>query len=218
MDSSMALFSSLILMMLSLTFSEANAREILVGGKVDAWKIPTSAAETLNHWAEATRFKIGDWLIWKYDPKQDSVVEVTKENYDKCNTSNPIAEYKDGNSKVKLNRSGPFYFISGAQWKCQKGEKLIVVVLSPNHNKPKPSPPPLAPSPSTVDPKAPTPSPVDPKAPTPSPVGPDPSAPTAMEVGAPAPAPVKNGGAGGWRNGVITPLVVFGSLVGMALF
>ncbi|KAJ4953971.1 hypothetical protein NE237_030803 [Protea cynaroides] len=208
MEFSVALFSSLILMMLFLTFSEAKDREILVGGRVDAWKIPTSAAETLNHWAEATRFKIGDWLIWKYDPKQDSVVEVTQENYDKCNTSNPIAEYKDGNSKVKLNRSGPFYFISGAQWKCQKGQKLIVVVLSPNHNKPKQSPPTPAPSSS----------PVDPKARTPSTAGPDSVTPTAMEVGAPAPASVKSGGAGGWRNGVIAPLVVFGSLVGMALF
>ncbi|KAJ4952625.1 hypothetical protein NE237_029457 [Protea cynaroides] len=206
MDSSLALASSLILMMLFLTFSEANSREILVGGRVDAWKIPTSAAETLNHWAGATRFKIGDWLIWKYDPKQDSVVVVTQQNYDQCNTLNPIAEYKDGNSKVKLNRSGPFYFISGLQWKCQKGQKLIVVVLSPNHNKPKQSPPLPAPSPL----------PVDPKAPTPSPVGPDPLAPTAMEVGAPEPAPAKNG-AGGWRNGVIAPLAVIGSLVGMAL-
>ncbi|XP_043694097.1 early nodulin-like protein 1, partial [Telopea speciosissima] len=192
----MAWASSLILLFLLFTFSEANGREILVGGKSDSWKIPSSAAEALNHWAEATRFKIGDSLIWNYDPKQDSVVEVDQENYDRCNTSNSIAEYKDGNTKVKLNRSGPFYFISGAQGNCQKGEKLIVVVLSPNHDKPKKSPP----------------------SPSPGPVWSDTPVPSPMGFHTPAPAPEKSGGAGGFSGGVVAALMVFGSLVGMALF
>jgi len=31
---------------------------------------------------------------------------------------------------VKLDRSGPFYFISGAEGHCEKGQKLVTVVLS----------------------------------------------------------------------------------------
>lgn len=59
------------------------------------------------------------------------MLQVNKEDYGSCNTSNPIEEYKDGNTKVKLDRPGPHYFISGAKGHCEKGQKLVVVVLSP---------------------------------------------------------------------------------------
>jgi hypothetical protein len=71
--------------------------------------------------------------VWKYDGQKDSVLQVTKEAYAACNTTNPIEEYKDGNTKVKLDKSGPFYFISGAEGHCEKGQKIVVVVLSQKH-------------------------------------------------------------------------------------
>ncbi|KDP33508.1 hypothetical protein JCGZ_07079 [Jatropha curcas] len=119
---------SLVLITLMLGFSEA--KDVLIGGKTDAWKIPSSQSDSLNKWAETARFQIGDSLVWKYDSQKDSVLQVTREAYLSCNTSNPIEEYKDGNTKVKLDRSGPFYFISGAEGHCEKGQKIIVVVLS----------------------------------------------------------------------------------------
>ena len=81
--------------------------------------------------------------VWKYDGGKDSVLQVSKENYANCNTSNPIEEHKDGNTKVKLDRSGAFYFISGAEGHCQKGQKLVVVVLSPRHTVISPAPSPV---------------------------------------------------------------------------
>ncbi|KAJ4950643.1 hypothetical protein NE237_027475 [Protea cynaroides] len=125
---SRALISSLVLIFLLFSLSEA--RDILVGGKNDSWKIPASESESLNRWAEGYRFQIGDSLVWKFDPQTDSVLLVTKKEYVTCNTTSPIAEYKEDNSKVKLDRSGPFYFISGAQGHCDKGQKLTVVVVS----------------------------------------------------------------------------------------
>lgn len=72
--------------------------------------------------------------VFYYDNKNDSVLQVTKENYESCNIEKPLKEYKEGNIKVKLDVSGPHYFISGASTgNCGKGEKLIVVVESPNH-------------------------------------------------------------------------------------
>jgi len=82
--------------------------------------------------------------VWKYESGKDSVLEVTREEYGSCSSSNPIKEYSDGNTKVKLDRPGPFYFISGAKGHCEKGQKLIVVVISPKHTfhriSPAPSP------------------------------------------------------------------------------
>ncbi|KAL0843641.1 hypothetical protein Bca101_016887 [Brassica carinata] len=110
-------------------------REILVGGKSNTWKVPDSTEETLNHWSERTRFKIGDSLLWKYNAENDSVMQVNQKDYERCDRSEPIRGYKDGHTKIELNRSGPFYFISGEEGHCQRGEKLLVVVLSPNHNR-----------------------------------------------------------------------------------
>ncbi|KAL7187226.1 hypothetical protein ACSBR1_037320 [Camellia fascicularis] len=123
--------SVLVFLMMIISFSEA--RELLVGGKTNAWKTPSSESESLNLWAQNSRFLIGDSLVWNYDGNKDSVVEVRKRDYITCNTSSPIAEHKDGNTKVKLDRSGPFYFISGEEGHCEKGQKLIVVVMSAKH-------------------------------------------------------------------------------------
>lgn len=73
------------------------------------------------------------YVVLKYESKVDSVLQVTMENYEGCKTSKPIKEYKDDNTKVELDESGPFYFISGADGHCQKGQKFEVVVMSEKH-------------------------------------------------------------------------------------
>ncbi|KAL5774966.1 hypothetical protein ACOSP7_012523 [Xanthoceras sorbifolium] len=131
MVSSRPLIPILALLFVLFTFSEA--KEILVGGHEDSWKIPPSA-DALNKWAASIRFKVGDFLIWKYDGKSDSVLEVTKEDYESCKTSKPVKEFKEGNTKFELDHPGPFYFISGAEGHCQKGQKVEVVVMSDKHD------------------------------------------------------------------------------------
>lgn len=58
------------------------------------------------------------------------MLQVSEKDFESCSTSSPIAVYKDGSTKVKLDRSGSFYFISGAEGHCEKGQKLVTVVLS----------------------------------------------------------------------------------------
>ncbi|XP_027355677.1 early nodulin-like protein 1 [Abrus precatorius] len=134
--------SSLLLLFLLFGFSAA--KELLVGGKIDAWKIPSSEADSLNQWAERSRFRVGDHLVWKYESGKDSVLEVTKEDYANCSSSKPIKEYSDGNTKVRLDHPGAYYFISGAKGHCEKGQKVIVIVMSQRHSytgiSPAPSP------------------------------------------------------------------------------
>ncbi|KAK6158767.1 hypothetical protein DH2020_006081 [Rehmannia glutinosa] len=149
--------SVVLLIFLFASFSEA--RDLIIGGKPNAWRIPTSESDSLNHWAQKSRFIIGDSLVWEYDGSKDSVLQVTKRDYVTCNTSSPIETYTGGNTKVKLERSGPYYFISGAEGHCQKGQKLIVVVISEKHRhfngvSPAPSPaeiegPAVAPAPTS---------------------------------------------------------------------
>lgn len=54
--------SSSLVLSFFLLFGLSAAKEILVGGKSDAWKIPSSQSDSLNQWAEKSRFQVGDHL------------------------------------------------------------------------------------------------------------------------------------------------------------
>ncbi|XP_018461851.1 early nodulin-like protein 11 [Raphanus sativus] len=122
------------LLLTTVSHAASKPRMILVGGYVGSWKVPDSPSNTLNHWAEANRFKVGDVLVWAYDAKVDSVLQVTKEDYDSCNTSKPLKQFNDGDTKFKLDNSGPYFFISGAPGSCTKGERIHLVVLAERNN------------------------------------------------------------------------------------
>ncbi|GER46979.1 early nodulin-like protein [Striga asiatica] len=131
--------------------SFCEAKDFVVGGSKSSWRVPSSPDE-YNKWAERKRFHIGDSIVFRYDGKIDSVLRVTEENYKSCNLSNPIQSYDDGHTRITLDKSGPFYFISGAHGHCGKDQKVEIRVISAKHG---PSP---APSPSD-DHHAPAPAP-----------------------------------------------------------
>ncbi|XP_004498804.1 early nodulin-like protein 15 [Cicer arietinum] len=122
--------TSVLLLFLLFGFA-ASAKDILLGGKTDAWKVPSSESDSLNKWAQSVRFQVGDHLVWKYEAGKDSVLLVSKDDYVNCNISNPIKKYNDGQTKVRFDHAGPYYFISGEKGHCEKGQKLTVVVMSP---------------------------------------------------------------------------------------
>lgn len=62
--------------------------------------------------------------------KKDSVLVVTAEEYEKCRSTRPSFFSNNGDTQYKLNRSGNFYFISGAAGHCELGEKMILKVIS----------------------------------------------------------------------------------------
>ncbi|KAF8053363.1 hypothetical protein N665_1424s0004 [Sinapis alba] len=145
------------LLLTTVSHAASKPRMILVGGYVGSWKVPDSPSNTLNHWAEANRFKVGDVLVWTYDAKTDSVLQVTKEDYDRCNTTKPLKQFNDGDTKFKLNNSGAFFFISGASNNCVKGEKIHVVVLAERNSGGSPKVSPVSSPPASTHAPAPAP-------------------------------------------------------------
>nr|XP_043623080.1 early nodulin-like protein 1 [Erigeron canadensis] len=148
----LCLATTLVVFSVNLDVSEAT--EFVVGGKQNSWS--TNAPNELNAWAEKERFKVGDSLVFKYDAKVDSVLQVEEGDYKKCIKTKPINEYHDGNTLIKLNESGAFYFISGANGHCEKGQKLVIRVLSQKHSSTAPAPS----LPPTTTPSAASPPPV----------------------------------------------------------
>ena len=62
--------------------------------------------------------------------KKDSVMEVSEGDYKNCNSSRPNYFSNTGNTVFKLDHSGYFYFISVASGHCDKGQRMIVKVMS----------------------------------------------------------------------------------------
>lgn len=116
---------------------------------------------------------------FKYKKGSDSVLLVKKEDYDSCNTNNPIKKMEDGDSSFVFDKSGPFFFISGNADNCKKGQKLVVVVMAKRAKRTPPSPPAVAPTS-----KAPSPAAVSPSVETPQPS----QYPSGSDAPAPAPS------------------------------
>lgn len=138
--------------------------------------------------------------VFNYPSGQDSVIQVSSQDYASCNTDAYSQKFSDGHTVINLNQSGPHFFISGNKNSCLKNEKLVVIVLADRNNKntnqtspPSPSSP--APSPSLLTQSlAPLPAPSQQQVPPPpSPV----AAPPQQEAPSPAtsnptPAPVSD--------------------------
>ncbi|KAJ6801245.1 putative early nodulin-like protein 1 [Iris pallida] len=163
--------------------SASSAYDFYVGGR-DGWT--QSPSESYSHWAQRMRFQVHDKLVFKYKKGADSVLVVKKEDYDSCSTSNPAKKMEDGDSVFVIDRSGPFYFISGSDGNCAKGQKLVIVVLAERNKKPVPTPTPT-PTPSPSSPPAPSPSAPSPSPSTEPPTSPSPS--PLIESPSPSPTP-----------------------------
>jgi hypothetical protein len=70
------------------------------------------------------------YAVFEYE--NDSVLTVEKFDYFNCDASQPITTFTNGKSTLNLDRSGPFYFISGTDEHCSHGQKLLVEVMAPH--------------------------------------------------------------------------------------
>ncbi|CAM0909465.1 unnamed protein product [Alopecurus aequalis] len=213
------------LLCFALMAAAATATQFRVGGD-KGWSAPDGTTEPYNTWSGRMRFEIGDQLLFVYPKDADSVLLVDQAAYNACNTTTYITKFEGGSTVFTLDRSGPFFFISGNQASCTANQKLIVVVLATEHTPPSHSPMPPSSMPPTSAPPAmspmspafppsmappsgtPTPSPMSPPSmappsgtPTPSPMSPPSMAPMPTPESAPSPMGSAPGAAPGSSPG-----------------
>lgn len=63
---------------------------------------------------------------FEYNSLFHSVLEVSREDYESCNTQSPMKSYTTGKDSITLESSDPRYFICGAPGHCQMGMKLEI--------------------------------------------------------------------------------------------
>ncbi|GLT25901.1 hypothetical protein SLA2020_010010 [Shorea laevis] len=132
----------------------AVATNYTVGGPSGGWDTSTD----LQTWASSQTFSAGDNLIFQYTPNHD-VLEVTKSEYDNCQSSNALQSYNDGYTIIPLTSAGKRYFICGTTGHCLQGMKVEIDTQASST-----TPQPAAASPLATPVSAPT-----PKASTPAP-------------------------------------------------
>ncbi|XP_040989078.1 early nodulin-like protein 1 [Juglans microcarpa x Juglans regia] len=114
---------------IALAAVSASSFQFQVGGE-RGW-IKPSGNETLTNydkWATNNRFHVGDTLYFRYRPN-DSVLAVNYTDYKNCIVFNPISKFSDGNTLLRIDRYGFFYFISGQPGHCKAGQKLVIRVM-----------------------------------------------------------------------------------------
>ncbi|KAH6758560.1 early nodulin-like protein 6 [Perilla frutescens var. frutescens] len=98
-------------------------------GERNGWTVPPeNDTDFYNEWASKKRFKLDDTIRFNY--KKGSVMEVSKRDYKECNSNRPNFFSNTGNTVYTLDRSGFFFFISGATGHCEKGQRMIVWVVA----------------------------------------------------------------------------------------
>ncbi|CAO2166384.1 unnamed protein product [Urochloa humidicola] len=122
-----------IAMGLAAMVSSSEAYVFYAGGR-DGWVLgPT---ESYNHWAGRNRFQVNDTIVFAHEAGVTSVLLVTEKDYDVCGTRSPVRRLDavgggSGRSVFRFDRSGSFFFISNDEDRCQKGQKLYIIVMAP---------------------------------------------------------------------------------------
>nr|CAB3478535.1 unnamed protein product [Digitaria exilis] len=119
----MALMKALACVAVALSLIHAvTAADYVVGDPSGGWDGKTD----YKSWAAAQTFAPGDTLTFKYN-SYHNVLEVTKEAFEACTTTNPITFDNSGTTTVLLTMPGTRYFICGGPGHCLNGMKMEAV-------------------------------------------------------------------------------------------
>ncbi|KAG2685281.1 hypothetical protein I3760_10G117700 [Carya illinoinensis] len=138
-------------------------------------------ASAYQTWAANKLFVVGEILLFNFITNVHDVLQVPKESYDSCSSSNPISDtFTTGLVNITLSTNGTHYYICTFGRHCLSGQKLSVIVLSflggvpPTSTSTPPSTPitPTTPSPISGTPVGCAPTPASSLTPTPGTMSP----------------------------------------------
>ncbi|KAI3911815.1 hypothetical protein MKX01_038257 [Papaver californicum] len=183
----------------------ATAQTSHVVGDSLGWIIPPSTS-VYSTWASKQTFKVGDSLVFNFVSGMHTAAEVSKADYDSCNSAaTPIGSLLASSpATIRLATAGNHYYICTVGGHCSAGQKLSITVASGSAAA---TPPVAAPTPVASPTPATTPTPVASPIPSPStsPVStpsmspdmsPSPSTSAVTPSSASAPASTSTGGPG----------------------
>ncbi|XP_051128042.1 mavicyanin-like [Andrographis paniculata] len=138
-SSSLYLFVVLIVMVIKM--------KIVYG---DIYKVGDTAGWTTignidyKQWAKTKTFRLGDIIVFEYNPEFHNVMQVTHAQFRSCNASSPIATHTTGNDSITITTRRHHFFLCGVPGHCQAGQKLDINVRQHHSRSHSPAVPPAA--------------------------------------------------------------------------
>ncbi|KAL8539508.1 hypothetical protein ACS0TY_001208 [Phlomoides rotata] len=114
----------LLLLFIFHSLTSPSSAAVYTVGENSGWDISTD----LDSWAKDKTFSVGDTLLFQYS-QSHSVSEVSKENYEGCNTTKVLDSSSNGNTTFALTGPGDRFFVCGNRLHCLGGMKLQVNVV-----------------------------------------------------------------------------------------
>ncbi|KAK1276439.1 Lamin-like protein [Acorus gramineus] len=96
-------------------------------GASTGWKIPPNLT-FYQEWAQRRNFVVGDKLVFLYTTGVHNVLEVNKDDFDKCGDKKVIDMYYKGPTILPLTTPGNHYYYCGVGTHCESGQKIAINV------------------------------------------------------------------------------------------
>ncbi|XP_010940769.1 blue copper protein 1a-like [Elaeis guineensis] len=121
----------------------ARATEYVVGDDM-GWGLQVNCTD----WARGKVFRVGDSLVFRYNPGNHHVLRVRGPDFQACNKVSEKEPLASGDDAVPLSSPGKRWYVCGKAAHCESGQKLVITVL-PSLQAPTASPTPPAPVPGS---------------------------------------------------------------------
>ncbi|EPS66274.1 hypothetical protein M569_08503 [Genlisea aurea] len=108
-----AVLIPLVVLTAFLLSGEVDAVTCIVGGS-SGWTFGVSS------WTNGKHFKVGDILVFKYNPKYHNVVVTNSKDYPICTAPAGAKVYKSGDDQIKLVK-GTTYILCTVPGHCKDG-------------------------------------------------------------------------------------------------
>ncbi|XP_021808942.1 mavicyanin-like [Prunus avium] len=129
-------FSVAVAAAASMVLQTTEAAEYIVGDDL-GWTVPPNGAATYVEWASKYNFIVNDILDFKFAQGEQDVTLVTKENFEICNSTDPLFQLQKP-ARFQFLSADTFYFICSFAGHCAQGQK-VAVTFAPSAS-PSPSP------------------------------------------------------------------------------
>ncbi|WCJ30039.1 early nodulin-like protein 15 [Euphorbia peplus] len=106
------------------------------------WVVPPGGSLAYMAWAYNKTFIVGDTLVFNFVNGVQDVAQVTKQGYERCNTSSTIQTWSTSPAKVLLNATGDYFFTSTYPRHCILGQQLAITVVAATKDGGAPATPP----------------------------------------------------------------------------
>ncbi|RZC91210.1 hypothetical protein C5167_027274 [Papaver somniferum] len=115
-------------MVLAVLYVSSSMAEVYKVGDYSGWT--NQNMPDYKKWSASKDFKVGDSIVFEYSPQNHSVVQVSYEDYKKCNSSSPMKTFISGKDTIPIKRKVHLFFICGVSDNCGKGQKVDIRVVT----------------------------------------------------------------------------------------